>query len=71
MWHRDYQLKNAWKKGTIIKQVLPVAHLIDNSQNIFQKFNDQLHAAYTSIEIDQERFCENSSAIKSVKYSPN
>ena len=56
---------NKWEKGTIVKQVRPVTYLINNSQNIFQKHIDQLCAVYTNTEVDNERFCENNSAMDS------
>ena len=54
-----------WEKGTIVKQVRPVTYLINNFQKIFQKHTDQLYAAYTNIEVNNEHFCESNSAIDS------
>ena len=65
VWYRNYQLGKKWEKLTIVKQVEPVAYLINNFRNIFQKHIDHLSAEYTSIEVDNESFSENYLAIDS------
>ena len=37
VWYRNYQLGNKWEKGTIVKQVGPVAYLIGNFPEHFSE----------------------------------
>ena len=59
-----------WEKGTTHKdEAGVVTYLIDISYKNFQKHIDLLHTAYMDIEVDNEHFCENSSAVGSFSES--
>ena len=52
IWYCNFQKRNKWERGVVIRKTGPVNYLIDNCHGIFQKHVDQLCFAYVNTDIE-------------------